>query len=214
MGAEGLQRELLMDLGLDGVDARTCFSARRAACWWLEVHDWDALETDIRTAVQGYEAPEEIDLEAASEALTEVSISGRSGLAVVVSPATRENTAATTRMGGSLEAGERFSLTRRGDEIVLVTEHRVLHRALDRIGDAARGSGPLCEIALMLDPHGDAVGGASSLVLDLVEGQGLDVVHSFWSGPSLDLLVPSEQAVRAVALIDGLVRKLAGSTRL
>lgn len=50
------------------------------------------------------------------------------------------------------------------------------------------------------------------MVADLLEGQGIDIVRSFSTESHVDLLVPSHQAIRAVALIDGLARELADPT--
>lgn len=187
-------------------------SIQQTAKWLLELQDWEALENEIQEAAQSYEPPEDIDRSIVHDFLEEAVIAGNPDLALITCPRTQES---HKQIGETWERlGPKWlkSFWEREDHIDIITQPHLLEDALEGFGPEADGFAPLSEILLCrpldartmlgLEPRGaHDLEETLTMATDLLGQQGIQVHHGRTSQRHVHLLVPSQQAIRAVAML-------------
>lgn len=212
-------RALQIAIGLE--EEHLLPSALEAARWTLANHDWKALGREVEEAVEGYDPPGDVDLDAAQEILEEVVLAGEEGLALVTCPRGGACGERLREVWGRLDTRSFEYLRERGDTTEIITFPCLLDEFLDGLGPEAQGYAPLSEIALCephdmlsLFGHGPPrthLEAVLELAIRFLAEQGIEVPHARAAHRCAHLLVPAHQAVRAVAMIDGLARQLGAS---
>lgn len=201
--------DLGLDLLIDEPDTRRSYGARQAALWFLQAHGWAKLEERIGEMLRSYDPPMELAHPGVAELLEGSRLKGRTGLAIVDLPRTRRGSAAIADICGAAEPDEFFRFHIDGDTNVYVP-YDSLPRLREAIDVEASTSGPFAEITLAWGRgNGDVERYASSLILDLLEQAGLQVVSEHWTSAIASVLVPQHQVFLAVGVLDGLPSRLA-----
>lgn len=204
-----VDQALGLDMAMGGPRARGYLSARRAARWLLDVHDWEDIERVAVEAAQSHEIPEELDLEAVKPTLTGLKVEGRTGLALFKLRGSQARKRLCRNAEVLLSEGKPSTMIfEEGTVRYLV--HELLVPQISELfdPDQIEVHTSLAELRVETERSGERMEAAGQLVLDLLSDQELGILRGHQFIGMLKVLLPATQAPLAVALIDALARRI------
>lgn len=204
-----VDQALGLDLAMGGPRARGYLSARRAAGWLLDVHDWEDIERVAVEVIHSYDLPDDIDVRVMQEVLTDVRIEGRTGLALISLPRTRESLRYLSKMFELCRPAEVYEVWADEGKVWVLFDDPFLPEVLDTTNPGQAEALPsLSEVSIDFRGGAEARANASTIILDLLEGAGIRCFQTHFTANSLVAFLPATQASLAVALIDALARRI------